>query len=218
MLDVSESSNPVLVGGYNTPGQSVTVIWGGNGARTISVNYTTTYGFSAVHPGTLKVYVKPVPPTPEVSLSGSLPDSSLPDRNQWYFNENAIPGANGQTFTAIRSGNCYTIINLQGCYSDSSNHVQVILAGKEEISGASLYPRSIRSPVKKLLRVTMEMSLGIMWLGLISDHCGKEYTSSGLSRNMAGLPGNYWLNETRSVEPGRYHYQEINLLNRVHRK
>ncbi|MEI7501560.1 MAG: T9SS type A sorting domain-containing protein, partial [Bacteroidota bacterium] len=68
--------------------------------------------------------------------------SSAPAGNQWYFEGNPIPGANGQTHVATLSGWYWCLVTLNECSSDTSNHVHVIITGVEELLGATVrvYP------------------------------------------------------------------------------
>ena len=43
-----------------------------------------------------------------------------------YFEGTPIPGATGQTYYAIQPGWYWTLVTLDGCISEPSNHVQVI--------------------------------------------------------------------------------------------
>ncbi len=85
------------------------------------------------------VTVNPIPPAPVVTVDGDyLLTSSAPDGNQWYFNGNPIEGATGQTHQAEEEGFYWTIVTLNGCSSQESNHVEVIFVGIDELPGTSL--------------------------------------------------------------------------------
>ncbi len=122
----------VSVGGIIISGggsSSITVKWMQPGPHWIHVNYTTPYGFQATHPGELTVYVKPAPPTPLISVNGNILTSNVSDGNQWLLESNVIPGATAQTYVATHSGNYSVVVSDQGCTSDTSDQVMVILSG-----------------------------------------------------------------------------------------
>ena len=54
--------------------------------------------------------------------------------NQWYWNGTEVTGATSQVYVvpAANPGYYWTIVTLNGCISDSSNHVYVAGVGLEE--------------------------------------------------------------------------------------
>jgi len=90
------------------------------------------------------VTVNPKPPAPVVINTGYILYSSAPIGNQWYFEGNFITGATSQTHDATLTGTGYywSIVTLNGCSSDASNHVMVISTGVEShpAAGIDLYP------------------------------------------------------------------------------
>jgi trimeric autotransporter adhesin len=77
-----------------------------------------------------EVTVNPIPETPVVTVAGDyLLHSSAPAGNQWYFEGTEIPGAIEQDYQATEEGFYWTIVTLNGCTSDESNHEQVIFTG-----------------------------------------------------------------------------------------
>jgi len=99
-------------------------------------------GFGTPSPA-YEVRVNPIPATPVVTVDESyLLHSSAPAGNQWYFNGVMIDGATGQDYQAEEEGFYWTIVTLNGCISDESNHVEVIFVGLGELNGSSfrIYP------------------------------------------------------------------------------
>jgi hypothetical protein len=90
---------------------------------------TNTCGNGIISPD-FTVTVNPVPPTPVITLglTGELM-SSAPAGNQWYFEGTAIPGATGQTHIPLQSGNYTCIVTLNGCSSEVSNEIYVVMTG-----------------------------------------------------------------------------------------
>lgn len=85
-----------------------------------------------------QVNVTPIPETPVASVDEYfMLHSSAPMGNQWYFNGTMIDGANGQDYQAEEEGNYYTIVTINGCVSEESNHVDVIFTGIKELDGSS---------------------------------------------------------------------------------
>jgi hypothetical protein len=72
------------------------------------------------------------PAIPMITLNGQLLQSSSPVGNQWYFEGNIIAGATDQTYIATQTGWYWTVVTLDGCSSDTSNHIYVLVVGIEE--------------------------------------------------------------------------------------
>ena len=86
------------------------------------------------------VTVNPKPPAPVITNTGYILYSSAPAGNQWYFEGTLIPGATGQTHDATTTGTGYywSVVTINGCSSDQSNHQMVISTGVESKSGAGI--------------------------------------------------------------------------------
>jgi hypothetical protein len=107
------------------------------------VQHGSHLGFSAVG----QVVVKTLPPTPTITQSGSLLSSSSPIGNQWYWNNNYIPGANGQHFTCSISGSYTVVVTINGCPSAPSEPV-IVNVGIEEFNnknGFDLFPNPVEN-------------------------------------------------------------------------
>ncbi|MCX6268971.1 MAG: T9SS type A sorting domain-containing protein [Bacteroidetes bacterium] len=94
---------------------------------------------------TLPLTINPIPAAPVVTLLQPTPpfilSSSAPAGNQWYNGSGAIPGATGQTFTATNyTGWYWCVVTLNGCSSDTSNHVWAdVHTGQEEITANATF-------------------------------------------------------------------------------
>lgn len=130
-----------------------TTIVSGGGTNTITVDYSsvatsgsvTVMGNSVCGNGassSLVVTVNPIPPTPVVDSSGVVLTSSAPEGNQWYQDGEAIPGATGQEYTVSQTGEYWTVVTLDGCSSEESNHILMVFTGVEETkqAGCRIYP------------------------------------------------------------------------------
>jgi hypothetical protein len=131
----------------------VAIVSGGS-TNTITVDFSmnavsgviTVYGTNACGNGTVSpdfnVTVNPLPAAPVVTVDGNELTSSAPSGNQWYFEGLPIAGATGQTYTAVQSGWYWSVVTLNGCSSDTSNNVYIVITGIEAVSEIrfSVYP------------------------------------------------------------------------------
>lgn len=114
----------------------------GEGTNSISVNYganatsgtITAYGNNLCGNGAssnLSVTVNPIPPSPVITASGYVLTSNAAAGNQWYHDGTAVAGATDQTYTvpASASGWYWTIVTLNACSSDTSNHKYIMGVG-----------------------------------------------------------------------------------------
>lgn len=84
--------------------------------------------------GTATVDIYPIPDKPEISILDYHLISSSCCGNQWYLNYGPIPGATGQVYTASESGEYFVVVTLNGCSSDTSEIVDLIVGIREPIS------------------------------------------------------------------------------------
>ncbi len=140
--------------GYSwTVPTGATVVSGGN-TNSITVNFSaaavsgdvTVHGTNTCGNGptsTKAVTVTPTPAAPVVTATDTLLSSSIATGNQWYHDGTLITGATGQTYVATVSGWYWSVVTVNGCSSDTSNHVYVLITGINEIAAncaVSVYP------------------------------------------------------------------------------
>jgi PKD repeat protein len=136
---------------------------GGTAPFTYSVNgsvFTTTTMYTGFAAGTYPVVVTDAngctfnttatvsntgttPSTPTISQLGLDLTSSSSTGNQWYLDGNPIPGATGQTYTAIANGTYTVVVTTGGCASASSAPVVITSVGIVELNnpyGLLIYP------------------------------------------------------------------------------
>jgi photosystem II stability/assembly factor-like uncharacterized protein len=137
----SVPSGVIITSGNNT--DSITVRYPPNSVSGTFSVYAYNSGCSSASSPAFPVTVSPVPATPIITDDGHLLISNTPNGNQWYFNGTLITGATGQVYDAILTGNGYywTVVTINGCSSDTSNHL-VITLGVDTLSSSaiSVYP------------------------------------------------------------------------------
>jgi hypothetical protein len=129
-----------IVTGANT--DSITVDFTPTAASgIITVVGTNSCGNGIASPNFL-VTVNPIPPAPVVTNTGDTLYSSAPTGNQWYFEGTLLPGATGQTYIATVTGYYWSVVNINGCSSDTSNHKHIVITGiaPHPASVINLYP------------------------------------------------------------------------------
>lgn len=129
-----------IMSGANT--NSITVDFGPTAVSgNITVLGTNTCGNGTVSPN-FAVTVNPIPPTPVVTNTGTTLHSSAATGNQWYDLSGMITGATGQTYVVTASGEYWDVVTLNGCSSDTSNHIIFPVVGVNKYSSPviSLYP------------------------------------------------------------------------------
>jgi hypothetical protein len=102
---------------------------------------TNSCGNGIVSPS-FAVTVNPIPARPVVTNTGDTLHSSAPTGNQWYFEGTLLIGATGQTYVATVSGYYWSVVNINGCSSDTSNHKLILVTGiaPHAATVVNLYP------------------------------------------------------------------------------
>lgn len=90
----------------------------------------------------LALSANPIPAAPVISANAAVLSSNAPAGNQWYKNGTLITGATSQTYTATVSDVYWDVVTLNGCSSDTSNNLHVIIIGVNELQNEklSVYP------------------------------------------------------------------------------
>ena len=123
----NQQTSPYYITAYDPGDYTITAIE--------DANCTGTYSGSAI------VRKYPIPAKPEITVNLLELISSSCCGNQWYLNDTAIPGATGQNYIATESGMYFVIVTLNGCSSEPSEAVDIIV-GIEEYQPVSFsfYP------------------------------------------------------------------------------
>lgn len=99
------------------------------------------------------------PATPVISFNGSSLLSNAMDGNQWHDQNGPIPGATQQSYIPAINGSYYVIVSSNGCQSDTSNIIQVMLSAndnQEANQAIKVYP----NPVEDVLTLETSEVLG----------------------------------------------------------
>jgi len=107
-----------------TPYELVTNIPG-----TYSISFVKNYFCDGTGSGNAIIDIYPIPPAPVISPVENTLISNLSWGNQWYKDDELIPGATGVSHTATETGNYYDIVTRFGCVSDSSNNIYIVFPG-----------------------------------------------------------------------------------------
>ncbi|MGD0711423.1 MAG: beta-propeller fold lactonase family protein [Bacteroidales bacterium] len=91
----------------------------------------------------ITVTVKPKPHTPVISPAGSYLISSATSGNQWYNDSGILTGQTAQVYTPVVTSHYYCIVDSNGCLSDTSNKIYIVITGINNLSennGIYIYP------------------------------------------------------------------------------
>jgi hypothetical protein len=115
-----------------------------SGEGTIRVKGTNACGDG--EESVLGIKLSGIPDTPVISHKGNELTSSSPAGNQWYNSGGTIEGATSQTYTITESDDYYVVVTIDGCISDPSESITMILNGVEEQqspAGLMVYPNPV---------------------------------------------------------------------------
>ena len=140
------------------------------------------------------VIVNPQPEKPTTQLTGNTLTSSATDGNQWYNASGPISGAVGQEYVVTEDGEYYVIVTQNGCSSEASDPLVVIISSVEIAFGTSkvsVFP----NPVSAQLNISVPgIQKPVRYV--IVDTPGKVLTSGTFSGST--------LIDTRLFTPGMY--------------
>jgi len=92
--------------------------------------------------GPIGIVRSATPPTPTISLIGTLLVSSIPTGIQWYGPHGLIPGATGPTYHPTEQGDYYAVVVNTGCSGQPSNvlNVSLLSISPYNMSEVRIYP------------------------------------------------------------------------------
>ncbi len=116
----------------SSTGNSITLDFGLNtGEGTIRVKGLNDCGEGPEYQLNIKLSVIPDPPV--ITQKGNDLTSSSFMGNQWYNANGPIPGATSQIYTITETGDYYVVVTIDGCISDPSETLTVVLNGVGEV-------------------------------------------------------------------------------------
>ncbi|MEI6435103.1 MAG: T9SS type A sorting domain-containing protein, partial [Bacteroidota bacterium] len=194
------TTNTIVVNFSVNPGTVVITVKGVNscGSGVVSPSFTVT--------------VNPIPAAPVVTAAGAVLTSSATTGNQWYYEGTGLlPGAVNQTYTATITGWYWCVVTVNGCTSDTSNHVYVLFVGQDELPGSSfnVYPVpnngnfrvAITTPSEETFTIRVYNQLGVMVYEMNDARTigGKFNSQVNLNDVADGLYSVVFLNEQHKV-------------------
>jgi N-acetylneuraminic acid mutarotase len=136
----------------------------------VSVNGNNLCGNGPVSPD-FPVMVNPLPPPPIVTNSGDTLYSNAPNGNQWYYEGILLANDTSMTCVAHYNGYYWDEATVNGCTSDTSNHILILLTGVNShstdairvypIPADGMFNISIRTSVKETYSIMVNNILGI---------------------------------------------------------
>ncbi|MFZ4708191.1 MAG: T9SS type A sorting domain-containing protein, partial [Bacteroidales bacterium] len=168
----------------------------GAGTSNITVNFAanassgniSVYGNNLCGNGStadLAITLTAIPATPVVTINGTILSSSAPTGNQWYFQGTMIPGATSQTYQATQAGWYSTIVTINNCTSSTSNSINVLMVGQQELMKAevNIYPVpndgsftvSITSESEETFSISVFTNMGVQILEVKGIHVNGHF-------------------------------------------
>jgi len=144
---------------------------------TSSTTYTvtgTTNGCSATATAYINVFVSPQAPT--ISIISNNPitlQSSATSSNQWYKDNNPIPGATNQTYQVVTNGTYFVKLTANGCTSGPSNSIIINTLSINDYSydQITIYP----NPAQDILYIQTNYTI---LEALLYDNLGRLITNT----------------------------------------
>jgi hypothetical protein len=148
--------------------------------------------------GTAIVRKYPVPAKPEITVYFTELISSSCCGNQWYRDGAIIPGATGQTYQVTVNGEYFVVVTINGCSSEPSDSVDMIVGISENLPGAlAYYPNPADDKVNILLSPDQATDLEISMFspsGSLLKRYTTEDAGSIFTIDVAAFaPGMYFL-------------------------
>jgi uncharacterized repeat protein (TIGR03803 family) len=189
---------------------AISCIWtlptGATGTSTTN-SITVSYGTSAVSgditvrgnnicgdgpSSTLPIVVNAKPATPTITQNGNILHSDAITGNQWFNQTGLINGATNQDYTVISDGNYYVIITINGCSSEPSNSINVVLTEIEVTENnrtIKVYP----NPVVYELIIEIEGGIDKTAFEILNSNGQKVFTGWLFVQTADFSPGIYFI-------------------------
>ena len=142
-------------GGTTTTGSGTSETISELSEGTYTYIVTNESGCISIASNNVTINVQPeTPATPAITSSGNTLHSDAAEGNQWYNQDGLINGAVDQDYTATADGSYYSIVTVEGCSSDASNTINIILSGIEltkDNEAIKIYP----NPTDGMLEISI---------------------------------------------------------------
>ncbi len=159
-----------IASGANTENITVDFAMGASSGD-ITVYGTNSCGNGPVS-ASFSLTVVPKPAAPVITLDLLTLTSSSAVGNQWYYNGTPISGATSQTHVVEYTGWYWDVVTINGCSSDTSNNLYVVVTGIDDPNASSMviYPvpnngffkTTISTPVEQIFTIMVYNQLGEM--------------------------------------------------------
>jgi len=142
---------------------------------------TTCISESTATSNIITVTVNSIPETPTISqIENYILHSNVPNGNQWYDSNGLISGAVNQEYTVTSNETYYVIVTKNGCSSEQSNSIAVVINGIDILSNNKsfeIYPNPVSNELiivskDNLLKTRYEIynSLGqVIYKGILIE-------------------------------------------------
>ena len=170
---------PVNAGTYVINNNAITIDWD---ASFTGIALLTVHGSNICGNGNSRnkrITVMPIPATPQITLNGSVLESSSPTGNQWYMGSDIVSGATSQQYTPLQSGNYHVVVTgTNGCESQPSSTIdyQLGISDKSGNSSVKLYP----NPVKESFIIDLQGKITGVLSSSLYNMSGQELLRTAL--------------------------------------
>ncbi len=119
----------------------------GLAAGTYTYTVTNASGCISVASANVVINSQPQPATPIITLNGNILHSDASNGNQWYNTSGLITGATDSIYVPLITENYFVIVtDSNGCVSDSSNLIYVIITGLASNASSNNFIRIYPNP------------------------------------------------------------------------
>ncbi|MFA5475495.1 MAG: C25 family cysteine peptidase [Bacteroidales bacterium] len=151
----------------------------------------------------ITITVHEVPDTPFINLQGETLYSDAPEGNQWYDSQGAIAGATGQSYTCTWEDVYHVVVtSQQGCVSDPSNSIHVVVSGIGEPGDADRLTIA-PNPFGEELNITVDLQQGTRYSLAITNALGQEVIMVSQNSRATGSAETFHVNG-RQLQRGIY--------------
>jgi len=142
----------------------------------------------------INIVVNAVPNKPTITKNGVTLQSSADRGNQWYNLSGLIAGATDKNYTVGQTGKYYVIVTINGCSSEPSDTVNVIINSISEINKGTqvnIYP----NPVNDELTITCDDKVEYEIYNIVGSIIAK-----GSGKNKIRLDAHTWNSGTYIIK------------------